>query len=146
MITQGVGMHWRRGRKQDKRLGDFIGDAALTGGAFVTSCPSDTVLGWLADAPHVQVSSRTGSAVEVHPIFKSGRIGQEVVRLEAHSTYGGTRATILVHRTDAGPNDLDLDAVGPVSAVLSSLDGADPTWRRVGGGESQDPRPTIQLS
>lgn len=124
-------MGWWTERKRQKALGSAVGEFSMRGGTFRTVCPPDVVLSWLAESDRAEVISQDAAQVTAHPVFKSGDVGSEVVVLRAAPTTNGTvTAQLELQGITKDPNTLNMNALGPVSAVLKRLDDSDPDWWR----------------
>lgn len=123
-------MGWLAKRKRDKKLGEFIADASMGGGAFVTASPPDVVLGWYRSSKRVQVITDDVDVVSAHPVSTNGTVGDEIVTVRAQATGSGTHVAILLGDDPMSDGTLNMYALGPVTYLLAMVDQADPGWRR----------------
>ena len=123
-------MGWLAKRKSEKKLGEFIADASMFGGAFLTASPPDAVLGWFRSSDRVEVITADDEVVSAHPVSSDGTVGDETVAVRAQATGSGTHVTILLVDDPVSDGTLNLYAMGPVTYLLAKVDHADPGWRR----------------
>jgi hypothetical protein len=128
MISNVLGVPVGAEKRSQKRAGKFAVSAAQRGGSFETACESGEILAWLR-ASSSEVVEEAGNSMSVRPVFKSGKVGTEVIAVETlPGSQMKTRALITV-TMETKPGNLNLNAIGPITKLMESVSLADVNWK-----------------
>ena len=115
-------------KRNAKRAAKFAVAAASRGGSFETTITPAQILAWLKAARSDVIAESTDS-ISLHPVFKSGKSGTEVITATTSTgTHLLTLVTITVNVVSE-PGNLNLNAIGPLVTLIEKVNESDQSWR-----------------
>jgi hypothetical protein len=113
-----------------KRAGKFAASAAQRGGSFETSCLPNQIIAWLKTTIS-QVVEEAEASISVRPVFKSGKVGTEVISVHTSPGSKLTTRVVLTVRLEAKEGNMNLNAIGPVAKLMECVGLADTNWQPI---------------